>query len=102
MRVRIYKPAKTAMQSRCSCNQSWCIDPVIETARRTQGLMRWTTADDALSCLCNRLRFATQSEALTFARTRGWEFSIETPHERRVVAKSFLDNFNPDRRRTGR
>lgn len=102
MRVRIYRPTKTAMQSRSGCDTRWRIEVVPETARHTNGLMGWTSADDTLSSLSGRLTFATQGEALTFARARGWEFRVETPNERKIVPKSYIDNFNPDRRRSGR
>jgi len=102
MRVRIFRPAKSAMQSRCACDASWQIAPVQDSPRYANGLMGWTAADDALTSLSKRLVFATQGEALTFARARGWDFTVEKPQERRVQPKSYIDNFNPDRRRSGR
>jgi len=102
MRVRIYRPAKTAMQSRCGCDAQWRIEPVQETARHANPVTGWTIAEDPLSALCGRLTFATSGEALTFARARGWDFQLVQPNERIVTPKSYLDNFNPDRRRAGR
>lgn len=101
MRVKIYSPARTAMQSRPTAGL-WVIEPVLPTPRVKEPIRGWTKADDPFSCLRGRLTFATSGEALTFARQRGWDYHLDEPNERRVVPKSYLDNFNPDRRRNGR
>lgn len=102
MRVRITKPAKSVMQSRCACNAAWVIEPILETPRAPEPLMGWTSADDPLSTLAGRLKFPTQDEAVSFARQRGWDFTVDDANERRVRPKNYVDNFNPDRRRDGR
>lgn len=102
MRVRIYRPAKSAMQSRCGCDAKWVVEPVLTSQRMDEPLMGWTSADDAMSTMSKRLVFATKGEAVSFVDKRGWAYDIEIPNERRVVPKSYLDNFNPDRRRSGR
>lgn len=102
MRVRIYRPAKSATQSRCGCDKRWVIEPVLTSPRTIEPFMGWVSAGDPLSSMAKRLTFATSGEALTFARSRGWDFEIERPNERKITPKNYTDNFNPDRRRTGR
>ncbi|MGE4351301.1 MAG: NADH dehydrogenase ubiquinone Fe-S protein 4 [Bdellovibrionales bacterium] len=102
MRVRIYQPAKPAMQSHCSCDKRWIVEPLLALQREIDPVMGWVQADDPLSTLFHRLTFATSGEALTFVRSRGWDYDLELPNERRVVPKNYLDNFNPDRRGRGR
>lgn len=102
MRVRIKKPAKSTTQSASGCTDLWVIEPILETPRLPEPLMGWTSAEDPLSTLAGRLRFETQGEAVTFARSRGWDYVVDQPNEHRVRPKNYVDNFNPDRRRDGR
>ncbi|MDD2325575.1 MAG: ETC complex I subunit [Alphaproteobacteria bacterium] len=102
MKVKIYRPAKSAMQSRCSCDGRWVVEPVLMLARDHDPLMGWTRAQDPLASLRGRLSFATSGEALTFVRQRGWDFEVIRPREKKVMPRSYTDNFNPDRRRIGR
>lgn len=102
MRVRIYKPAQSVMQSGCLAMGGWVIEPLYTTQRVQEPVMGWIRADDPLTCLSRRLVFATQGEALTFVRQRGWDYQLDIPNERRVQPKNYLDNFNPDRRLNGR
>lgn len=102
MRVRIYRPAKSALQSRCGCDALWVIEPVLETPREREPLMGWTSANDPLSSLSGRMTFATSGEALTFASERGWDYEFDKPNDRRVMPKNYTDNFRADRRRSGR
>lgn len=93
MRVRIYKPTKSAMQSGRSRNAQWVIEPEIPTRRTQDPLMGWTSAEDTLSEMRNRLHFSTAEEAIYFARNNGWEYHIEDTQERKVTPRSYLDNF---------
>lgn len=102
MRVRIYKPSSSVTQSACGCAGGWLIEPEASGARLREPLMGWMAAEDASSCMKGRLRFASEEEAVAFARRRGWEIRVQTPAARRVVPKNYTDNFNPDRRRDGR
>lgn len=93
MRVRIYRPAKTATQSGRSKTHHWVVEPALLTARDPEPLMGWSSAGDTMSELRGRLRFATLDEALSFARSKGWEGVVEPAAERRVVPRNYLDNF---------
>jgi len=93
MRVRILKPAKTAMQSGRAGIDEWRIEPERATPRTPESLMGWVSADDTLSELCGRLRFHTPEEAASFARRNGWEYVVEIPAERNVRPRNYLDNF---------
>lgn len=103
MRVRIFKPSVSVTQSSCGCQgRSWRVEPVLESPRVPEPLMGWTSAEDSTASMAGRLRFPSEAEAVSFARKQGWEIAIETPNEKRFVPKSYLDNFDPDRRRDGR
>lgn len=92
-KARIYRPAKTAMQSGRAKTRHWLFeyDP---SPKQIDPLMGWTGSVDTLGQL--RLRFPSQEAAVDFARERGIPYEIETPHNRRMQLKSYADNFRFD------
>lgn len=92
MRVKIYQPAKSVMQSGRAKN-FWCVEPDLLTARLPENLMGWVSAGDTMGEMKNRLRFKTQDEALAFAQKQGWEVVVDSAHERRIPPRSYMDNF---------
>ena len=70
-RARIYRPAKTAMQSGRALTQCWILEYEPATPRQPDPLMGWSSAKDTLNQI--KLRFPTLEEAQQFAPIRGWE-----------------------------
>jgi hypothetical protein len=95
MQVRIYQPAKTAMSSGRAKTQAWILEYEIETPRRPEPLMGWTSSGDTLNQV--KLSFPTREDAVAFAERNGWSFSVQDPHERRVRPRNYAENFRPDR-----
>ena len=95
MTARIYKPAKTAMQSGQAKSHDWVLDYEPEEPRVVESLMGWTSSGDTSQQL--RLHFATQEEAVAYARQRGLAYVLEEPQPRRIKPKSYSDNFRYDR-----
>ncbi|MBI3419411.1 MAG: ETC complex I subunit [Proteobacteria bacterium] len=93
MRVRIFKPAKTAMQSGRANTHHWVIEPEVVSARTPEPLMGWTSAGDTLSELRDKLYFKSQEEAVAFAEREGWDYHVSNPHKRHVPPRNYLDNF---------
>lgn len=93
MRVRIYKPAKSAAQSGRAKTHLWLLEPEVVTPRTPEPVMGWASAGDTLGELVNRLHFPTKEDAIAFAAQRGWEYILEEPAERRIRSRSYLDNF---------
>ena len=98
MRARIYKPAKTAMQSGVARTKSWVLDYVPNTARQVDPLMGWTSSDDTQSQV--RLRFDSKEEALDYARAHGLDAVVQEPKSRRanIRAGGYGENFATNRR----
>jgi hypothetical protein len=96
MTARIYKPAKTAMQSGQAKTKEWVIDFEPEQAREVEPLMGWTSSGDMRQQL--RLSFATKEEAIAYCEHRGIAYqvteAITVP--RRII--SYSDNFAFKRR----
>ena len=70
MKVLIHKPAKNAMQSgRAQAAGEWLLEYPRQSSRQPEPLMGWAGAEDTLNQV--RLFFATQDEAIAFARKNG-------------------------------
>lgn len=93
MRVRIYKPAKSAAQSGRANNSYWLVEPELLTARTPEPLMGWLSAGDTLTELKGKMRFVTCEEAIAFANRHGWDYVVEQHAERRINPRNYLDNF---------
>ena len=93
--ARIYKPAKTAMQSGRAKTQKWVLDYAQASKRLPDPLMGWTSADDTLNEV--RLRFDTLDEAVAFAKKHALDYVVIEPQERTPKAKSYAENFRYDR-----
>jgi hypothetical protein len=93
MRVRIYQPTKSAMQSGRANSCAWLVVPELATPRMPENLMGWVSANDTLSELQRRMIFQTQDEAVSFAKRQGWDFFVEEPAQRRIRPRNYLDNF---------
>ncbi len=98
MRARIYRPARTAMQSGTARTRDWMLDFVAAEARVKDPLMGWTSSADTQSQV--RLRFATQAEAESYAKAHGIDYILVQPKPRAVNLRpgGYGDNFATNRR----
>jgi len=95
MLARIYRPAKTAMQSGKAKTHRWVLDYEPEVARSVEPLMGYTSSSDMRQQI--RLYFETQEEAVAYARRNGIAYRVEEPRERKVKGASYSDNFRFNR-----
>lgn len=91
MKVKIYKPAKTAMQSGRAGSAKWVLEYEMETPRRPEPLMGWSSANDTLSQV--RMNFASRDAAVAFAESEGWQYVVTEPHSRKIKPQNYIDNF---------
>jgi hypothetical protein len=91
MPARIYKPAKTAMQSGTARTEEWVLEHEAATSREIDPLMGWTTSRDTAGQL--NLSFATREEAIAYAERNGIAYTVADPHVRKPVRKSYSENF---------
>ena len=96
MMVRIYKPAKTAMQSGRAKTKAWMLEYRAESRRIPEPLMGWVSAGDTTNQV--RIPFDTKDEAIAFARKHGFAFIVQEPRERVLKPKAYADNFAFNRR----
>ena len=92
MLARIYKPAKTAMQSAgLAKTKEWVLDYEPATPSEIDPLMGWTSSADMLSQV--RLFFETKEEAIEYAEKNHIPYRVFDPHPRALSKKSYADNF---------
>jgi hypothetical protein len=91
MTARIFKPAKTAMQSGVAKTKEWQLDYEPEQPRMIEPLMGWTSSGDMKQQLT--LRFDTKEDAIAYCEREGVPYEVIEPQEaiRRRVA--YADNF---------
>ena len=91
MVARIYRPAKTAMQSGQAKAKRWCVDFEAEEPRAPEPLMGWTSSSDMKSQI--RMWFETKEEAVAYCEREGLAYTLSEPHERTRKTVSYADNF---------
>jgi len=92
MKVRIYKPTKSAMQSGKKNTKKWFIEPIDEPGiRSVNPLMGWVSAKNTLSQL--HFEFISKEEAIKFAESQNFKYEIEEPNAASIKQKSYAANF---------
>ena len=94
MTARIYKPARTAMQSG-QAKDKWLLEYEPETPRQIEPLMGWTSSTDMKSQI--KLRFDTKEEAIAYAQRAGIPYRVEEPKPATRKLISYSDNFRSNR-----
>ena len=93
--VRIYQPAKNAMQSGRANTKKWVLEFELAAAKKIDTLMGWTGSADAGSQV--RMAFDSKEDAVAFAGKQGYSVCLQESRARRVRPKSYSDNFRFDR-----
>ncbi|NLH79835.1 MAG: ETC complex I subunit [Phyllobacteriaceae bacterium] len=91
MVARIFRPAKTAMQSGRAKTKRWVLEWEPETAKTADPLMGWTSSSDMKGQL--RLFFETKEEAVAYATRKNLDHRVIDPQERSPKTVSYSDNF---------
>ena len=98
MLARIYRPAKTAMQSGKSKSTDWRLEFEPASARSIDPLMGWTSSSDMNGQV--RLTFDTREEAVAYADRHGIAFRLQEPQEPPMILKAYADNFATHRKQS--
>ena len=92
MTARIYKPAKTAMQSGHAKTHEWVLDYEPEQPRQVEPLMGWTSSGDMRQQV--QLRFETAEEAVAYCERHGIAYQVFDPKPAARRIMSYSDNFS--------
>lgn len=89
--VRIYRPAKNAMQSGLANTSQWILDYAPESALRPDALMGWAGEGSTRNQL--QLRFDSLDEATAYAERQGLDFHVVKDQPRRQRTRTYAQNF---------
>tara|TARA_B100000401_G_scaffold361154_1_gene258784 strand:+ start:226 stop:507 length:282 start_codon:yes stop_codon:yes gene_type:complete len=89
-KAKIYKPSKSAMQSGTKKYNKWILEFITEN-NTTNPLMGWESSNDTYSEI--KLEFELIDDAINYAKKNLIEFEVIEPKTRKVVIKSYSDNF---------
>jgi hypothetical protein len=89
-KAKIYIPNKNPMQSGNGKTDKWILE--YETKDPTNNpLMGWESSSDTFTEL--KLEFSSKELAINYAKKKKIDFEIIEPRKRKIVKKSYADNF---------
>lgn len=92
MKVTIFCPAKTAMQSGVKNTKKWLLIPTEDNSSRSiDPLMGWTSIDNTNTQL--GFKFFSKEEAVKFAESKNFEYEVKEPKKAVIKPKAYSDNF---------
>ncbi len=94
--LRIFRPARTAMQSGRANTRRWIAEFAPTDRKEPDPLMGWNGSRDTRSQV--KMTFESKEEAIAFAERRGYDYEVwEAESVKRPVPKTYADNFRFDR-----
>jgi hypothetical protein len=94
--VRIFKPAKTAMQSGRAKTREWVMEFEPTDRAMPDPIIGWAGSHDTARQVS--LHFDTKEEAIEHARKNGFTYTVREAKERRIKPKAYADHFAFTRR----
>ena len=91
MKAKIYKPAKTAMQSGRAKYNKWVLKFLDQKNQLKDTMMGWNGGSSTVSQI--ELKFSTKEEAVNYAQINNIDYEVLETSERKVITKSYADNF---------
>ncbi|MDC6465453.1 ETC complex I subunit [Pelagibacteraceae bacterium] len=89
-KAKIYKPAKTAMQSGKRNTKNWILK--FDTLNTSiNPLMGWESSKDTMSEI--HLEFQTKEQAIIYSKKNNIDYYVIEPQKAKIVKKSYSDNF---------
>ena len=89
-KAKIYIPNKNPMQSGTGKTDKWILE--YETIDpKNNPLMGWESSSDTYTEL--KLEFSSKELAINYAKKKKIDFEIIEPRKRKVLKKSYADNF---------
>ena len=89
-KVKIYKPAKSSMQSGLGKTKNWILE-YFDEKNGINPLMGWESSTDTLSEV--KLEFSSKENAISYAKKNKLSYEIIKSETKKIVKKSYADNF---------
>lgn len=94
--AKIYRPAKTAMQSGRAKTHQWLLEFERPAPGRPDALMGWNSMPDTQPQV--RLWFPSEEEAVAYATAKNIPFVVKKPQVATLQPKAYAENFSFNRR----
>lgn len=92
MKVKIYKPTRTAMQSGVKNTKLWLLTPVEDhNSESINDVTGWTSSANTETQI--KLKFPSQEEAIKYAEANNFEYEVIEPEVASIKQKSYASNF---------
>ncbi len=91
-KVKIYQPAKTAMQSGRAKTLRWKLEYDQLRGDYVEPLMGWVGQRDTQQQV--HLFFDTKEQAIEYAQDHRLDYCVVEPHQRKIKPKSYSSNFS--------
>ena len=91
MEVRIFKPAKTAMQSGRGKIKEWVMEFEPTDRSTPDDLIGWVGSRDTRKQVV--LHFGSKDEAVAYAKKNGHTYTVQEEQIRKIKPKAYADNF---------
>ena len=92
-KAKIYKPAKTAMQSGKRNSKNWFLKfDTLNTG--IDPLMGWETSKDTMSEV--KIEFSSKEQAVKYAKKNNIDYYVVEHQESKIIKKSYTNNFLKD------
>ena len=91
MKAKIFKPAKTAMQSGRSKFNKWVLKFSDKKNQLKDTMMGWNGGSSTFSQI--ELKFSSKEDAVNYAKKNNINYEVLETSERKVINKSYADNF---------
>ena len=91
MKAKIYKPSKTAMQSGRSKFNKWVLKISDSKNQIRDTMMGWNGGSNTSSQI--QLKFKSKEDAINYAKSNNIDYEVLETSVRRVISKSYADNF---------
>jgi hypothetical protein len=93
-KAKIHKPTRTAMQSGKRNEKNWLLEfDTLNTG--ISPLMGWESSRDTMSEV--KLKFSTKEQAISYAKKYNIDYYIIEPEKRKIIKKSYSDNFTKNK-----
>ena len=96
MTIKIYKPAKTAMQAGFGKTKKWLAEYISDADNVKDSLMGWNSSLDTQSQI--KIFFETKKQAIAWAKNSNYQFYVEEPKTKKIKPKSYASNFDINRK----
>ena len=96
MTIKIYKPAKTSMQSGSKNTKKWLAEFISDIDTKKDTLMGWNSSLDTQSQI--KIFFDTKEQAVNWPIKNKYQYFVEEPKKRKIKIKSYASNFDTNKK----